>query len=95
MKHYIIVKFKQGFDYKSSIPDITGIFEKALEIKGVNSVLVKPSSSERENRCHLMIEMAMERAALPLYDKSAPHLLWKDKYGEYIESKAIFDCEDE
>ncbi|MBO7520501.1 MAG: hypothetical protein J6T73_06965 [Clostridia bacterium] len=93
MKHYIIVKFKQGFDYNSSIADITAIFKKTLEIEGVNSVLVKPSNSERENRYDLMIEMDMEKEALPLYDVSSPHVFWKEKYGGYIDKKAIFDCD--
>ena len=93
MKHYVIVKFKEGFDYKSRVGDIAEIFNRTLEINGINAVLVKPSNSSRENRYDLMIEIDMESAALPLYDKSAPHLLWKEKYGEYIEKKTIFDCE--
>lgn len=95
MKHYIIVKFKQSFDYKRNIGDITDIFNRTLDINGINAVLVKPSNSNRENRYDLMIEIKMEKSALPDYDKSAPHRLWKEKYGEYIDSKAIFDCEDE
>ena len=93
MKHYIIVKFKQGFDYKSSIGDITDIFKKTLSIDGINTVSVRSSNSERENRYDLMILITMEKSALPLYDKSNPHLLWKEKYGEFIEKKAIFDCD--
>ena len=93
MKHYIIVKFKQGFDYKSSIVDITDIFNKTLEIVGINAVSAKLSNSSRENRYDLMIEIDMEKEALPLYDKSVPHLLWKEKYGAFIEKKAIFDCD--
>ncbi|MBO4734382.1 MAG: hypothetical protein J5662_07895 [Clostridia bacterium] len=93
MKHYIIVKFKQGFDYKSHIGGITDIFNKTLDIDGINYVEVKSSNSERENRYDLMILLQMEKAALSLYDISKPHLLWKEKYGEYIEKKTIFDCD--
>ena len=93
MKHYVIVKFKEGFDFKNRVGDIEEIFKGTLEISGINAVFVKPSNSSRENRYDLMIEIDMESAALPLYDKSAPHLLWKEKYGEFIEKKTIFDCE--
>ncbi|MBR5922520.1 MAG: hypothetical protein IKZ59_01870 [Clostridia bacterium] len=93
MKHYIIVKFKSGFDYMSFLEDIKDIFAQTLEIEGVSGVDVKKSNSERENRYDLMIEMTMEKSALPLYDISEPHILWKKKYGEFIEKKAIFDCD--
>ena len=93
MKHYIIVKFKEGFDYKNRIGDIEDIFNKTLSIDGVNAVSVKPSNSLRENRFDLMKEMDMQSAALPLYDKSEPHLFWKEKYGGYIDKKTIFDCD--
>ena len=93
MKHYIIVKFKQDFDYKAHISDIKDIFAQTLEIDGISKVAVKLSNSDRENRYDVMIEITMEKSALPDYDVSAPHLLWKEKYGGYIDKKAIFDCE--
>ena len=95
MKHYIIVKFKEDFNYREHIADITGIFKETLIIPGINAAQVKTSNSSRPNRWHIMIEINMDKGALEAYDTSAPHHLWKDKYGAYIESKAIFDCEDE
>jgi hypothetical protein len=35
----------------------------------------------------------MEEEFLPIYDKSAPHQEWKEKYGKFVENKAIFDSE--
>lgn len=93
MKHYIIVKFDKSFDYKSNIGDITGLFKQTLDIKGINAVSVKPSNSERENRYDLMIEIDMEKPALCVYDNCTAHQIWKEKYGKYIDKKAIFDCE--
>lgn len=40
-----------------------------------------------------MIEIILTNEGLKNYDISEPHHEWKDTYGEYIESKAIFDCE--
>ena len=93
MKHYIIVKFKKEFDYESRIGDIKAIFDETLGIDGISAVDIRKSNSERENRYDLMIVIDMSKNALPLYDVSAPHLLWKEKYGGYIEKKAIFDCD--
>lgn len=93
MKHYIIVKFKEDFDYRAYIPDIREIFNRTLKINGISGVSLKRSNSDRANRYDVMIEITMEKSALPAYDQSAPHLLWKEKYGGYIDKKAIFDCE--
>lgn len=93
MKHYIVVKFIESFDYKNRIPEITDIFNRTLEINGINAVCVKPSNSCRENRYDLMIEIDMEKSALSSYDSSAPHREWKETFGGYISHKAIFDCD--
>jgi hypothetical protein len=36
----------------------------------------------------------MDKAILPVYDASAPHHEWKEKYGKFVENKAIFDFEE-
>ena len=94
MKHYIIAKFKDGTDHRSFISDIREIFDKTLEIPGIHQVLVSPNCIDRPNRYDIMIEITMDKEALTLYDSSAPHHEWKDKYGDLLESKAIFDRED-
>jgi hypothetical protein len=38
-----------------------------------------------------MIEIEMDPEALPLYDKSAPHKEWKERYGGLLAAKTIFD----
>ena len=93
MKHYIVVKFKKDFNYEGYIDGISGIFNKTLEISGISAVDIKKSNSNRENRYDLMIEITMEKSALNAYDISAPHKEWKEKYGKFIDKKAIFDCE--
>ncbi|MBR4910303.1 MAG: hypothetical protein IKZ47_03145 [Clostridia bacterium] len=93
MKHYIIVKFTEGFDYLSLLDEIGGIFNRTLEISGINAVNIRKSNSDRSNRYDIMIEIDMDARALADYDISAPHKEWKDRFGEYIEKKAIFDCE--
>ena len=40
-----------------------------------------------------MIKMDLSRAALEEFDNGEIHKEWKDKFGEYIISKTIFDCE--
>ena len=94
MKHFIIVKFKDKEDTKRLFSDIKSIFDQTLDIKGVQKVEIHPSNSDRANRYSLMIEMTLTKAALEAYDISAPHKEWKARYGDRIESKAIFDCEE-
>ena len=94
MKHYIIVKFKDKSDTVKLLPQIIRLFDKALLIDGVTEVKVHPSNSDRENRYSVMIEMTMTKTGLLAYDVSNMHKEWKSTYGERIESKAIFDCEE-
>lgn len=93
MKHHIIVKFTPGTDAKALAEPVRAIFAETLTIPGIRDVQVLLSNSDRANRYDMMIVMDMDKAALPLYDVSAPHLRWKAEYGSRIEQKAIFDCD--
>ena len=94
MKHYILAKFKDKTDTEKLYPEIKALFERTLEIDGIKEVVVHKSNSSRENRYSIMIEMTMTPEALPVYDLCAPHKEWKALYGDRLESKAIFDCEE-
>ena len=93
MKHYIIVKFKDGTDFHALEKPVREIFEETLSIPGVHGVNLKLSNSDRPNRYDLMIIMDMEQEALPVYDLSEPHLRWKSQYGDIVVKKTIFDCD--
>ena len=41
-----------------------------------------------------MIEMILTPEGLAIYDASPMHQEWKAQYGQYIEQKTIFDCEE-
>ena len=94
MKHYILAKWNEDCDKESLLQPVREIFEETLNIPGVHAVEVKPCCIDRSNRYDLMVEIDMDRDALPLYDKSAPHRKWKERYGSMLFSKAIFDSED-
>ena len=94
MKHYIIVKFTEGTDVKALLAPVKEIFDETLSIPGVHGVELKLSNSDRPNRFDLMIEMDMDKEALPAYDVSAPHIRWKTEYGGCVAKKTIFDCDD-
>ena len=93
MKHYIIVKFTEGTDVKTLVEPVREIFSRTLSIPGIHGLELKISNSDRANRFDLMIILDMEKEALPAYDTSEPHLSWKNRYGELIAKKAIFDCD--
>jgi hypothetical protein len=94
MKHFIIVKFCKGTDIKTLECPVRSIFEETLSIEGIHGIDIKLSNSDRDNRYDMMIVMDMDKEALPAYDVSEPHLRWKSEYGDLIEKKAIFDCDD-
>ena len=96
MKHHIIVKFnpdvtaekKAGF-----VPKIEALFGNTVSIEGVHAVSVLKNCIDRDNRFDIMIVIEMEKDALPLYDECVWHKQWKSEYSQYIDKKAIFDCE--
>lgn len=94
MKHYIIVKYNDSVTDKAALlEEIRTLFEKTKEIEGIHEVFVYPCCIDRANRYDVMIEIQMEKEALPAYDACEWHAQWKREYAEYIEKKTIFDCE--
>ena len=93
VKHYIIVKFRDGTDVQAAAGPVRELFGGTLSIPGIRGVDVRTSCSSRPNRFDMMIVIDMDAPALPAYDVSEPHLRWKAEYGPLIEKKAIFDCE--
>lgn len=92
MRHHIIVKWKKEIE-KPDTAAIGRLFEKALAIEGVHSVSLHPNVIDRANRFDLLILLCMEREALPLFDASEVHYVWKETYSNQMEAKTIFDCE--
>ena len=94
MKHYIIVKFNQeGKQRENLVQEIEALFRESADIKGVHGVSVHTSVIDLPNRYDLMICVEMERESLRLFDDSDIHLKWKAGFGQYLESKTIFDCD--
>ena len=94
IKHFIIVKWNTLVcDKKALLLDIQSIFDKLLVYKEVKSVKILENVIDRSNRYDLMICIEMEKEFLSTYDQSEPHHEWKEKYGKFVENKAIFDSE--
>ena len=93
MKHYIIAKFKDKTDTEKLLPEITALFQKTLDLDGVENVTIHKSNSTRDNRYSIMIEMELTTEGLEAFDASEVHKEWKATYGDRLESKAIFDCD--
>lgn len=80
MKHYIIVKFNENVDKEKIINPIKELFQKAMNINEIVKVDIYESNMDLPNRYDLMIKMELSKTAL-------------EKFGKYIMSKTIFDCE--
>lgn len=94
MKHYIIVKYNETVTDKAALlEEIRELFGKTTQIEGIHQVNVYPCCIDRANRYDVMVEMEMEKEALPVYDDCEWHHIWKRDYAKYLESKTIFDRE--
>ena len=93
MKHYIIAKFKDRSDLDRLYPEISELFSGVTKLDGVDGLEIHKSNSTRENRYSLMIILHLSQKGLESFDASDIHRDWKARYGERLESKAIFDCD--
>ena len=94
IKHHILVKWNALVcDKKAILPDIQSIFDKLLVYPEIHAVEYAENVIDRPNRFDLMICIKMDKDFLPRYDSSEPHHEWKEKYGKFVENKAIFDSE--
>ena len=95
MKHCIIAKYTpQAYERRAELlPRIREIFAVAGEIPGVRGAEVYPNCVARDNRYDVLIVLDMAPEALPVYDASAMHHLWKEEFGPLLAQKAIFDFE--
>ena len=95
MKHIILVKWKNELENKRELNEkAKAVFDKLVQIDGIHFVEYRENCVDRSNRFDLMIMINMDKAVLPVYDVSAPHLEWKEKFGKFLENKAIFDYEE-
>lgn len=94
MLHRIIVKYTPLVtDRDAFAEEVLGVFKPLEQMDGIRKVGVVKGLPLAENRWDLMIEIDMEKDALPAYNGSAPHKKWKTEYACFVEKKAIFDCE--
>lgn len=93
MKHYIIVKFNENAEKEKIINSIKKLFQKAMNIKEILKVDIYESNIDLPNRYDLMIKMHLSKVALEEFDNGEIHKEWKERFGKYIMSKTIFDCE--
>lgn len=61
MRHFIIVKFNDTINVKDILKPIEDLFNKSLNIDGIDSVNIYMSNTNLSNRHDLMIEMNLTR----------------------------------
>lgn len=95
MKHYIIAKYKPEIQNKEELlQQIRALYAEAAHIPGVMGARVIPNCVARDNRYDVMIVLDMEKDALPAWDASETHKAWKQRFGEMLAGKTIFDAEE-
>ena len=95
MRHCILVKWNALVEDKNQIAkEAENLFSELLAINGIHGVKIHRNVIDRANRYDLMILIDMDKEVLPVYDESKTHHEWKEKYGKFVENKAIFDFEE-
>ena len=95
MKHCILIKWNREVEDKNEmLGKVKNVFDQLLRIDGIHKVEYSQNCIDRANRFDLLVEIDMDKEVLHIYDKSVPHLEWKEKYGKFVENKAIFDFEE-
>ena len=95
MKHCILIKWNREVEDKNEmLGKVKNVFDQLLIIDGIHKIEYRQNCIDRANRFDLLVEIDMDKEVLPIYDKSVPHLEWKEKYGKFVENKAIFDFEE-
>ena len=95
MKHCILAKYRAEVypRREALLPRIREIFAPLTDLPGIHGVRVYPNCVARDNRYDVLIVLDMERDALPLYDGSAPHHLWKEEFGPLLAQKGLGEVE--
>lgn len=94
MHHYILVRYNDhAADREDLRQEIAALFDRALELPGVEEVRLHSAVIESPARYDLMIVMRMPKDALAAFDASPIHREWKERFARYVDAKAIFDCE--
>ena len=83
MKHCILAKYRAEVypRREALLPRIREIFAPLTDLPDIHSVRVYPNCVARDNRYDVLIVLDMASEALPVYDVSAPHRLWKEEIG--------------
>ena len=89
MKHCILAKYRPEVYPRRQelLPRIRQIFSAASELEGVSGASVYPNCVARDNRYDVLIVLDMAPEALPVYDASAMHHLWKEEFGPLLAQK--------
>ena len=93
MRHYVIIKLNDRSMKDEVAERARAIFEKTLELDGVEKVAVYPNCVDRPNRFDVMIVITMRPETLPVYDASEAHLEWKRYCDPLLAAKTVFDCD--
>ena len=94
MKHNIIVKFIDNYDYQNELNHIKELFNKALSVPGVSGIKFHPAIKRASNRHDLWIELIVNEEGLTNWKECEVHKKWLNQYTKYIANKVIFDCFD-
>ena len=91
----LLPRIRQIFSAASELEVVSGFVTDELtgKLEGVSGASVYPNCVARDNRYDVLIVLDMAPEALPVYDASAMHHLWKEEFGPLLAQKAIFDFE--
>lgn len=94
MKHCILVKWNEKVSNKKALEsDVRELFSKALSIPEISDINFIENCVDKSNRYDFLIMIDIKKEDLPIWNECDVHKEWKSSYGNFLESKAIFDFE--
>ena len=96
MKHYVLMRLKEGVFDEAAERDYRETFEKLKEAlpDDILSVAVRKNTVERPQNMTVMIEMSLkDQKSLQKYLTHPLHVGIGQRYNPFVEAIASFDCE--
>ncbi len=92
MKHYLLLKLKDGVVSEQYANDIRPLFERVVaETDGVEGCNVLVNTVARPNNYDVMVTLMLSQCGLDNYVNSPLHKDFKANYLNDVEKKAVFD----
>lgn len=93
MRHYVLLKFKQGYFNDEIFNYTKTVFDSIGKLKDIRVVRVCRNCIDRDSNMDIMIEMEVnDEKALKSYLNHELHIAFANLVNDHLKSRVSFDC---